>query len=60
MSGQVVQFPLSPVQAAWNRYAALARQMRDCPRLAEDEVHVTKRRAAYRKFIAEFERECGR
>jgi len=44
---------------AWNRYAALWRQVADKPELANDPDHFSTRRAAHADFVVAFERECA-
>lgn len=53
--GSVVSFPQSPAQAAWQRYAALVRQIRARPMLAEDPEHYALRQEAYRRFCTAFD-----
>jgi hypothetical protein len=52
--GTIVSLPQSPVQAAWQRYSALVRQIRARPMLAEDPEHFELRRQAYRRFLDAF------
>jgi hypothetical protein len=42
------------VDAAWERYAALATQMRDDPRLLADRAHVEATTRAHREFTEAF------
>jgi hypothetical protein len=53
--GTVHTLPQSAASVAWSRYAELARELRNNPRLIEDETHMARRKAAYRRFVAAFE-----